>query len=123
MRAVFDNRYVRNLKGSYIKRGKTKMHLAEALIRDIKRFQRENDIERLVMLWCGSTEVYLEPSEVHETVESFENGLRENHDDIPPSMIYAYAAIKCGASYGNGARICPWTSLRFSSSRLKTRFQ
>lgn len=103
MRAVFDNTYVRNLKGSYVKKGKTKMHLAEALIRDIKRFQRENDIERLVMLWCGSTEVYLEPSEVHETVESFEKGLRENHDDIPPSMIYAYAAIKCGASYGNGA--------------------
>ena len=79
------------------------MHLAEALIRDIRRFKRENDIERLVMLWGGSTEVYLEPSEVHETIESFEKGLRENHDDIPPSMIYAYAAIKCGASYGNGA--------------------
>ena len=103
MRAVFNNDYVKNLKGPHVKRGKTKMHLAEQLIKDIRKFQKQNDIERLVMLWCASTEIYLEPSEVHETIESFEKGLRENHEDIPPSMIYAYAAIRCGASYGNGA--------------------
>ncbi len=103
MRAVFNNDYVKNLKGPHVKRGKTKMHLAEQLIKDIRKFQKQNDIERLVMLWCASTEVYLEPSEVHETIESFEKGLRENHENIPPSMIYAYAAIRCGASYGNGA--------------------
>ncbi len=103
MRAVFNNDYVKNLKGPHVKRGKTKMHLAEQLIKDIRKFQKQNDIERLVMLWCASTEVYLEPSEVHETIESFEKGLRENHESISPSMIYAYAAIRCGASYGNGA--------------------
>ena len=103
MRAVFNNDYVKNLKGPHVKRGKTKMHLAEQLIKDIRKFQKQNDIERLVMLWCASTEVYLESSEVHETIESFEKGLRENHENIPPSMIYAYAAIRCGASYGNGA--------------------
>ena len=103
LRAVFDGRYVKNLKGSHVKRGKTKMHLADQLIRDIRRFEKQSGAKRLVMLWCGSTEVYLEPSAVHETVESFERGLRESHDDISPSMIYAYAAIKCGAAYGNGA--------------------
>ncbi len=103
MRAVFNNDYVKNLKGPHVKRGKTKMHLAEQLIKDIRKFQKQNDIERLVMLWCASTEIYLEPSEVHETIESFEKGLRENHEDISPSMIYAYAAIRCGAAYGNGA--------------------
>ena len=103
LRAVFDGRYVKNLKGSHVKRGRTKMHLADQLIRDIRKFRRESGARRLVMLWCGSTEVYLEPSAVHETVESFERGLRESHDDISPSMIYAYAALKCGAAYGNGA--------------------
>ena len=103
LRAVFDGRYVKNLKGSHVKRGRTKMHLADQLVRDIRKFRRESGARRLVMLWCGSTEVYLEPSAVHETVESFERGLRESHDDISPSMIYAYAALKCGAAYGNGA--------------------
>ena len=103
LRAVFDGRYVKNLKGTHVKRGRTKMHLADQLIRDIRKFRRESGAQRLVMLWCGSTEVYLEPSAVHETVESFERGLRESHDDISPSMIYAYAALKCGAAYGNGA--------------------
>lgn len=103
LRAVFDGRYVKNLKGSHVKRGKTKMHLADQLIRDIGKFRKQSGARRLVMLWCGSTEVYLEPSAVHETVESFERGLRESHEDISPSMIYAYAALRCGAAYGNGA--------------------
>lgn len=103
LRAVFDGRYVKNLKGSHVKKGKTKMHLADQLIRDIGKFRKQSGARRLVMLWCGSTEVYLEPSAVHETVESFERGLRESHEDISPSMIYAYAALRCGAAYGNGA--------------------
>ena len=103
LRAVFDGRYVKNLKGSHVKRGKTKMHLADQLIRDIGKFRKQSGVRRLVMLWCGSTEVYLEPSAVHETVESFERGLRDSHEDISPSMIYAYAALRCGAAYGNGA--------------------
>ncbi len=103
MPAVFDNNYVKNLQGSYVKSGKTKMDLAEQLIHDIERFKKENGIDRVVMLWCASTEIFLEQSDVHRTIESFEKGLRENHEDISPSMIYAYAAIKCGAGYGNGA--------------------
>ena len=122
MRAVFNNDYVKNLKGPHVKRGKTKMHLAEQLIKDIRKFQKQNDIERLVMLWCASTEIYLEPSEVHETIESFEKGLRENHEDISPSMIYAYAAIRCGAAYGNGAPNLSVDIPALGNWRLKTRF-
>ena len=103
MRAVFSSSYVKNLKGPHVKRGRTKMHLADQLIKDISRFRKRSGARRLVMVWCASTEVYLEPSDVHETVESFERGLRENHDCISPSMIYAYAALKCGAAYANGA--------------------
>ncbi|MGH7885116.1 MAG: inositol-3-phosphate synthase, partial [Thermodesulfobacteriota bacterium] len=101
--AVFSQEYVKNLNGKHVKNGKTKMELAEKLIKDIEKFKKDNDIERLVMLWCGSTEIYIKPSKVHSTINNFENGLKENHSDIAPSMIYAYAAIKCGAAYGNGA--------------------
>jgi myo-inositol-1-phosphate synthase len=70
---------------------------------DMRRFKEENGCERLVMVWCGSTEVYIEESEVHSTVEKLEEGLRNNDPNIPPSMIYAYAAIKMGVPYANGA--------------------
>ncbi len=103
MPAVFDNNYVKNLQGTYVKSGKTKMDFAEQLICDIEKFKEKNGIDRVVMLWCASTEIFLEQSDVHHTIESFEKGLRENHKAISPSMIYAYAAIKCGAGYGNGA--------------------
>ena len=103
MPAVFDNNYVKNLQGTYVKSGKTKMDFAEQLICDIEKFKEKNGIDRIVMLWCASTEIFLEQSDVHHTIESFEKGLRENHKAISPSMIYAYAAIKCGAGYGNGA--------------------
>ena len=103
MPAVFSKKYVKNLNGKHLKRGKTKMDLAEQLIDDIKRFKKESGVDRLVMVWCGSTEVFIQASAVHSTIKSFEEGLKKNHPGIPPSMIYAYAAIKCGVPYANGA--------------------
>jgi myo-inositol-1-phosphate synthase len=79
------------------------MELAEQLQDDIKSFQKRNNLTRTVMVWCGSTEVFLKPEAVHQTVESFEQGLRKNDPAIAPSMIYAYAAIKSGIAYANGA--------------------
>jgi len=103
MKAVFDNEYVKRLDGKHVKKGKTKMELAKAIMKDIEQFKKENDCDRLVMIWCGSTEIYIQESEVHQTLASLEKGLEENHKDIPPSMIYAYAAIKMGIPYANGA--------------------
>ena len=103
MKAVFSQKFVKNLSGKHVKKGKSKMDLAEQLIRDIKRFKRKNKLDRMVMLWCGSTEVFIKPTKVHRTLKSFEEGLRKSSKDIAPSMIYAYAALKCGIPYGNGA--------------------
>jgi len=103
MKAVFDQHYVKKLSGTHVKKGANKMELAEALIQDMADFKKSHGCDRLVMVWCGSTEIYLKRSAVHETLASFEKGLRENHADIPPSMIYAYAAIKSGVPYANGA--------------------
>ena len=103
MKAVFDKKYASRLDGKHIKKGKTKMILAKALMKDIENFKKENNCDRLVMVWCGSTEIYIEESAVHKTIKSFEKGLEDNHNDIPPSMIYAYAAIKMGIPYANGA--------------------
>lgn len=101
--AVFSRKYVKNLNGKHLKEGKTKMDLAEQLIQDIKKFKKESGVSRLVMVWCGSTEVYIQPSAVHASMNSFEKGLKENHPDVAPSMIYAYAALQCGVPYANGA--------------------
>ncbi len=103
MPAVFDNYYVKKLHGTHVKQGANKMELAEQLMADMENFKQEKGCDRLVMIWCGSTEIFMKPSDVHQTVESFENGLRNNHPDIAPSMIYAYAAIKMGVPYANGA--------------------
>ncbi len=103
MKAVFNKQYVKNLSGSHIKKGKTKMDLARQLIEDIARFKKENGLKRAVMVWCGSTETYIQPKAVHSTVAKFEQGLKKNDPAIAPSMIYAYAAIKSGVPYANGA--------------------
>ncbi len=100
---VFEQAYVRRLEGTHVKTGASKMALAEAIMDDIKRFLADNELERAVMVWCGSTEVYSEPGPVHQTIEVFEQGLRDSAPDIPPSMVYAYAAIKCGVPFANGA--------------------
>jgi len=103
MKAVFDQAWVKKLSGTHVKKGATKMDLAEQLMADIEAFKKNNGCERLVMVWCGSTEVYRQPTDVHASIESFENGLRNNDDNIAPSQIYAYAALKMGIPYCNGA--------------------
>jgi myo-inositol-1-phosphate synthase len=103
MPAVFDKSYVKRLDGTNVKSGADKMELAEALREDIRRFRDENDLARMVMVWCGSTEIFLRPGPVHATIEAFEQGLRDSDPGIPPSMIYAYAALMEGIPYANGA--------------------
>jgi myo-inositol-1-phosphate synthase len=103
MKAVFDQNYVKRLHGTYVKAGKSKMDLAEQLMEDIREVKRKTGAARAVMVWCGSTETYLEKSPVHQDIESFEKGLKESSADISPSMIYAYAAIQSGVPYANGA--------------------
>jgi myo-inositol-1-phosphate synthase len=103
MRAVFDKRFVKNLDGTYVKTGATKWDLAKQVMDDIENFKDANDLDRVVLVWCGSTEIYFEASEVHQTIESFEQGLKDNDPNISPSMIYAYASIKLGVPFANGA--------------------
>jgi myo-inositol-1-phosphate synthase len=103
MPAVFDRSYVKRLNGTHVKKGKTKMDLADQLRKDLQDFKANHRIDRLVMIWCGSTEVYIEPGPVHRSVEKFEKGLQENDPGISPSMIYAYAALCEGVPFGNGA--------------------
>jgi myo-inositol-1-phosphate synthase len=103
MPAVFDPSYVKRLMGPHVKHGRSKMDLAEQLIDDIQRFKRDKGLERCVAVWCGSTEVYREPTATHATLANFERGLRESSDDIAPSAIYAYACVKAGVPYANGA--------------------
>ena len=103
MSAVFEQNYVKRLHGENIKTGKTKMELAEQLIEDIARFRSENGCDRLVMVWAASTEIFLEETDVHRSIEAFEKGLYDNDPAIAPSMIYAYAAIKSGVPFANGA--------------------
>jgi len=103
MDAVFDQRWVKKLDGARVKRATSKWDQAQALVEDIERFRSENDCERLVMVWCGSTEAYQEPSAVHASVESFETGLRSGDENISPSQIYAYAALVSEVPFANGA--------------------
>ncbi|MFH0956342.1 MAG: inositol-3-phosphate synthase [Candidatus Aenigmatarchaeota archaeon] len=103
MTAVFDRNFVRNINGKNVKRGKDKMDLAQQVRQDIRNFKKEKNLARMVVVWCASTESYMEPKPVHATIESFERGLRDSSPDISPSMIYAYAAIMEGVPYANGA--------------------
>ena len=103
MEAVFDQRWVSRLDGVRVKDIPNKWDQAEALIADIARFKEENDCDRLVIVWCGSTEAYQEPSAVHVSVEAFEQGLRDNDENISPSQIYCYAALQSDVPYANGA--------------------
>jgi myo-inositol-1-phosphate synthase len=101
--AVFDPQYVKRLNGPNVKKGKSKRDLAEQVSDDIARFKKERKLDRLVMVWCGSTEVYRQAGEVHSSLEKFEKALDASHPDVLPSMIYAYCAIKAGIPYCNGA--------------------
>jgi myo-inositol-1-phosphate synthase len=101
--AVFDQRYVKRLSGTHVKTGRNKRDLAGQVIADIRRFKEEKGLDRLVMVWCGSTEVYLTETPAHASIEAFERALEADDDSIPSSMIYAYAAISEGIPYANAA--------------------
>ncbi len=103
MTAVFEQAYVKKLNGPNVKKGTSKMHLAQQLMEDIKTFKATNGCDRLIAVWCGSTEVYRTPSDVHSSLAKFEAGLEASSDDIAPSQIYAYACLKMGVPYANGA--------------------
>jgi myo-inositol-1-phosphate synthase len=103
MKAVFDQHYVKRLNGAHVKQGANKMEMARQLIEDIDTFKRANECDRVVMIWCASTEVFMKPGREHEDIESFEQAMRDNSPAIAPSMIYAYAALKAGVPFANGA--------------------
>jgi len=102
-KAVFDRNYVKKLDGKHVKKGKNKRDLAEQLRADIRDFRKKSGADRLVMIWCGSTEIFLQPGSVHASLEAFERGLGTNDENIAPSMIYAYAALMEGVPFANGA--------------------
>ncbi len=103
MKAVFDHEYVKRIDGPNVKSGGSKMELAEALMQDIQEFKKANGCSRLVMIWCGSTEVFHKPADVHRDLACFEEGLRTNDQQISPSQIYAYAALRLRVPFANGA--------------------
>lgn len=103
MKAVFDRNFVKNLDGKHVKEGLTRRQLADAVTADIQQFKEANGVDRMVMVWCGSTEKFIEECEVFSSLSSFEKGLDEDDHRIAPSMIYAYAAIKMGVPFVNGA--------------------
>ena len=103
MKAVFDQNFVKRIKGPNIKAAGSKMDHAEMVMDDIRQFQKRTGVARTTMIWCGSTEVYHEPAAVHATLKDFECGLQKNDPEISPSQIYAYAALKSGVGYANGA--------------------
>lgn len=103
MKAVFDQNYVKRLKGDYVKEGKTKYELMLQLRDDIRSFKEKNSLERVVVIWAGSTEIFIEQKDVHKSIEAFESGMKNNDPDISPSMLYAYAAVSEGTPFINGS--------------------
>jgi myo-inositol-1-phosphate synthase len=103
MKAAFDQNYVKKLSGTHVKKGRTKYDLAMQIKDDIQKFQKKNKCSRIVVIWCGSTEIFLKPHAVYETPEKFVAAMKENHPAIAPSMLYAYAAITSGVPFANGA--------------------
>jgi len=102
-KAVFDQNYVKRLSGPHVKIGQNKYELAMQLMDDIEAFQDRSGATRMVMLWCGSTEIFMDLDDVHKTLQGFEEGMKSNHAAITPSMIYAYASLMSGVPFGNGA--------------------
>ena len=102
-RAVFDRNYVRKLDGPNVKKGKSKRDLAEQVRADIREFKKSSGAARFIMIWCGSTEIFLRPGPVHASLKAFEKGLSQNDENIAPSMIYAYAALSERVPFANGA--------------------
>ncbi|MBI3983112.1 MAG: inositol-3-phosphate synthase, partial [Gemmatimonadetes bacterium] len=103
MPAVFEQRYVKRLSGTNVKRGKTKRDLAEQLREDIRAFKARSGCDRLVMVWCASTEVFISPGAVHQSLSGFERAMDQNDEAIAPSMLYAWASLMEGVPFANGA--------------------
>ncbi len=103
MKAVFSNKFVRNISGPNVKKGKNKYELALQLVEDIKNFKKEHGLDRAVMIWCASTEVYTKEQDVHSSLAKFEKGMKASHPAISPSMLYVWAALKSGVPFINGA--------------------
>ncbi|TFG50699.1 MAG: inositol-3-phosphate synthase [Gemmatimonadales bacterium] len=103
MPAVFDQHYVKRLEGKNVKQGRTKRELAEALRKDIRDFKAKHGCDRLVVVWCASTEIYIQAGPAHQTLAAFEKAMETNDISIAPSMLYAYAAIMEGVPFANGA--------------------
>ncbi|MDR3244879.1 MAG: inositol-3-phosphate synthase [Prevotellaceae bacterium] len=103
MKAVFDQNYVKRLHGVWVKNAPTKWDLKEMVRSDIRDFKEKNGCDRIICIWCGSTEVFTQISEIHQTLPALQKAMKENNPEIAPSMIYAYAAIEEGVPYINGA--------------------
>jgi myo-inositol-1-phosphate synthase len=103
MKAVFDQKYVTRLHGDWVKKANSKYELMNMLRHDIRQFKIDHEVDRLVMIWCASTEIFISPNDVHKDIKSFETAMKENHADISPSMLYAYAALAEGVPFINGA--------------------
>jgi len=103
MKGVFYPEYVKRLHGTWVKDGGSKMDQAEMLMDDIRNFKASTGAARLVMIWCGSTEIFHEAVSVHASLKNFEEGLAKSDPAIAPSQIYAYAALKSGVPFANGA--------------------
>jgi len=101
--AVFDQRYVKRLMGTNVKTAANKREIAEQVRADIRAFKDEHHLDRLVMVWCGSTEIFMTPTAAHQSIAAFEQAMESNADEIPSSMVYAYAALKEGIPYANAA--------------------
>ena len=102
-KAVFDQNYVKRLEGTNVKKGKNKLDLAEQVRADIREFRKSSGATRLITIWCGSTEVFLQPTAAHQSVKAFEKAMLANDEAIAPSMIYAYASLMEGVPFANGA--------------------
>jgi len=102
-KAVFDRNYVKRLDGPNVKKGKNKMELAEQIREDMREFKKTSGASRLVTIWCGSTEIFLEPTAAHQSVAAFEKAMTQNDEAVAPSMIYAYASLMEGIPFANGA--------------------
>jgi myo-inositol-1-phosphate synthase len=102
-KAVFDHNYVKKIDGPNVKKGKNKMDLAEQVRDDIRQFRKSSGASRLITIWCGSTETFIQPSAIHQTVSAFEKALQKNDENVAPSMVYAYASLKEGVPFANGA--------------------
>jgi myo-inositol-1-phosphate synthase len=103
MPAVFDQAYVKRLNGTNVKTGKTKRDLAEQLRADIRAFKKQRGCDRLVLVWCASTEIFIQPGPAHESLAVFEKAMDANDPAIAPSMLYAWAALMEGVPFANGA--------------------